>query len=166
MGITDIDDKIIKRSIESGKDFQDLSRHFETEFFADLNKLNIREPYLRCRVTDYVPQIIQFIEKLIAKDDGYVTKDGTIFFNESYKKIDLFIHKSYFIGSVYFNTNKYNKYGKLSTVPEVVKDQHSDKKSALDFALWKAAKDNEPSWKSPWGCGRPGWHIECSTIAR
>ncbi|XP_012528057.1 probable cysteine--tRNA ligase, mitochondrial isoform X2 [Monomorium pharaonis] len=145
MGITDIDDKIIKRSIESEKDFETLSRHFENEFCADMNKLNIREPYLRCRVTNYVPQIIQFIERLIAKDDGYVTKDG----------------------SVYFNTSKYDKYGKLSTPlqSDVVTDQHIGKKSALDFALWKAAKANEPFWKSPWGHGRPGWHIECSAIA-
>ncbi|XP_011703416.1 PREDICTED: probable cysteine--tRNA ligase, mitochondrial isoform X1 [Wasmannia auropunctata] len=146
MGVTDIDDKIIKRSIESGKDFETLSRHFETEFFADMNKLNILEPYLRCRVTDYISQIVQFIERLIAKDDGYVAKDG----------------------SVYFNTGKYNKYGKLATplLPNVIKDQHvMYKKSPLDFALWKAAKDNEPSWKSPWGHGRPGWHIECSAIA-
>ncbi|KAG5344542.1 SYCM protein, partial [Acromyrmex charruanus] len=147
MGITDIDDKIIRRSIESGKDFKTLSRHFETEFFADMNKLNIHEPYLRCRVTDYIPQIIQFIEKLIAKGDGYVAPDG----------------------SVYFNTSKYNKYGKLSTlvtVNDTVNDQNFvGKKSALDFALWKAAKENEPSWKSPWSYGRPGWHIECSAIA-
>lgn len=81
MGVTDIDDKIIRRSIESEKDFETLSRHFEAEFFADMNKLNIREPYLRCRVTDYIPQIIQFIERLIAKDDGYVAPDGTIFIN-------------------------------------------------------------------------------------
>lgn len=79
MGVTDIDDKIIKRSIESEKDFMTLSRYFESEFFEDMNKLNIREPYLRCKVTDYVPQIIQFIERLIAKDFGYVTKDGMIF---------------------------------------------------------------------------------------
>lgn len=148
MGITDIDDKIIRRSIESGKDFEALSRHFETEFFADMNKLNIREPYLRCRVTNYIPQIIQFIKRLIAKDDGYVTKDG----------------------SVYFNTSKYNRYGKLSTpltddAPLTAKDQNIGRKSVLDFALWKAAKENEPSWKSPWGQGRPGWHIECSAIA-
>ncbi|KYN03790.1 PREDICTED: probable cysteine--tRNA ligase, mitochondrial [Cyphomyrmex costatus] len=145
MGITDIDDKIIKRSFESEKDFETLSRHFETEFFADMNKLNISEPYLRCRVTDYIPQIIQFIERLIAKDDGYVASDG----------------------SVYFNTSKYNKYGKLSTpVFDTVDDQNFiGKKSALDFALWKAVKKNEPSWKSPWGYGRPGWHIECSAIA-
>lgn len=83
MGITDIDDKIIKRSIESEKDFKALSEHFEYEFFEDMNKLNIREPYLRCKVTDYVPQIIQFIERLIAKNDGYVTKDGMIFINIS-----------------------------------------------------------------------------------
>ncbi|XP_024883349.1 cysteine--tRNA ligase, mitochondrial [Temnothorax curvispinosus] len=144
MGITDIDDKIIRRSIESEKDFKTLSRHFESEFFADMNKLNIREPYLHCRVTDYVPQIVQFIEKLIAKDDGYVAKDG----------------------SVYFNTSKYKNYGKLSVLPDVANDQPvAGKKSVLDFALWKAAKDNEPSWKAPWGCGRPGWHIECSAIA-
>jgi len=73
-----------------------------------------------------------------------------------------------FTGSVYFNTSKYNKYGKLSTlVLDNVNDQNFiGKKSALDFALWKAAKENEPSWKSPWGYGRPGWHIECSAIAR
>jgi len=83
MGVTNIDDKIIKRSIESGKDFEALSSYFETEFFEDMNKLNIQEPYLRCRVTDYIPQIIQFIERLVVKDDGYVTKDGIIFVNIS-----------------------------------------------------------------------------------
>ncbi|KAL0127604.1 hypothetical protein PUN28_003117 [Cardiocondyla obscurior] len=144
MGITDIDDKIIKRSIESQQDFYTLSRHFESEFFSDINKLNIREPYLSCRVTDYIPQIIQFIERLVAKEDGYVTNDG----------------------SVYFNTKKYNNYGKLANLPNAEKDQPvGNKKSVLDFALWKASKDNEPFWKSPWGCGRPGWHIECSAIA-
>lgn len=144
MGITDIDDKIIKSSIASGEDFKTLSRHFETEFYADMNKLNIREPYSYCRVTDYIPQIIHFVKELVARDYGYVTKDG----------------------SVCFDTNKYNKYGKLrNPIPDPAKNKHPDKKSALDFALWKASKDNEPSWKCPWGHGRPGWHIECSTIA-
>ncbi|KAL6447973.1 hypothetical protein ACFW04_000192 [Cataglyphis niger] len=144
MGITDIDDKIIKCSIESNKDFKTLSKHFETEFYADMNKLNICEPYLYCRVTDYIPQIIYFVKELLARNYGYVTKDG----------------------SVYFDTRKYNKYGKLATpITDAVKSQHLDKKSVLDFALWKATKDNEPSWKCPWGHGRPGWHIECSAIA-
>lgn len=79
MGITDIDDKIIKSSIASGEDFKTLSRHFETEFYADMNKLNIREPYSYCRVTDYIPQIIHFVKELVARDYGYVTKDGKIF---------------------------------------------------------------------------------------
>lgn len=76
MGITDIDDKIIKCSIESGKDFKTLSKHFETEFYADMNKLNIGEPYLYCRVTDYIPQIIHFVEELLTRNYGYITKDG------------------------------------------------------------------------------------------
>ncbi|XP_020283326.1 probable cysteine--tRNA ligase, mitochondrial isoform X2 [Pseudomyrmex gracilis] len=143
MGITDIDDKIIKRAAESGKDFRDLSRHFEAEFFTDMSNLNVREPFLYCRVTDYVPQIIQFIEKLVANGYGYVTKTG----------------------SVYFDISKYDKYGKLTVPIEDTASSHAEKRSPLDFALWKTAKDNEPSWKCPWGCGRPGWHIECSAIA-
>jgi len=79
----------------------------------------------------------------------------------------MFTYKLHFVGSVYFNTSKYNNYGKLQIpCPDVAKSQQEDKKSALDFALWKAAKSNEPSWKCPWGHGRPGWHIECSAIAR
>lgn len=141
MGVTDIDDKIIKRSIETGEDYKALSKRFEIEFLEDMSKLNVCEPYLLCRVTDYVPQIIRFIQKLITSGYGYITKDG----------------------SVYFDTSKYNGYGKLSTpFPDV---PHADKRSALDFALWKAAKDKEPSWECPWGHGRPGWHIECSAIA-
>ncbi|XP_014478439.1 PREDICTED: probable cysteine--tRNA ligase, mitochondrial isoform X2 [Dinoponera quadriceps] len=141
MGITDIDDKIIKRSIENKQNFKTLSRHFEMEFLEDMNKLNVRKPYMCCRVTDYVPQIIHFVEKLIATGYGYVAENG----------------------SVYFDTNKYNRYGKLSIpLPDT---GHPYKKSALDFALWKVAKDNEPSWKCPWGHGRPGWHVECSVIA-
>lgn len=69
-----------------------------------------------------------------------------------------------FLGSVYFDTCKYGMYGKLST--PLLNNSHPDKKSAMDFCLWKAAKENEPCWKSLWGFGRPGWHIECSTIAR
>lgn len=173
MGITDIDDKIIKRSIESGEDFKALSKRFETEFLDDMNKLNVREPYFYCRVTDYVPQIICFIEKLIASGYGYITKDGTIFINilifccyENIIRLSFDFHLQFcnFAGSVYFDTNKYDRYGKLSTpFPDAI---HTDKRSALDFALWKAAKDKEPSWECPWGHGRPGWHIECSAIAR
>lgn len=81
MGITNIDDKIIKRSIEMKQDFKTLSSHFEMEFLEDMNKLNVRKPYMYCKVTDYVPQIINFVEKLIADGYGYLTKDGTVFIN-------------------------------------------------------------------------------------
>ncbi|EFN83100.1 Cysteinyl-tRNA synthetase, mitochondrial [Harpegnathos saltator] len=141
MGITDIDDKIIKCALESKQDFKALARRFEMEFLEDMNRLNVREPYIYCRVTDYVPRIVHFVEKLIASGYGYILKDG----------------------SVYFDTNKYNRYGKISIPsPDAT---HPDKKSTLDFALWKAGKSDEPFWESPWGRGRPGWHIECSAIA-
>ncbi|XP_047343945.1 probable cysteine--tRNA ligase, mitochondrial isoform X5 [Vespa velutina] len=115
MGVTDIDDKIIKRAVEEGTDFKELSKFYENEFFNDLEMLNITMPHFSCRVTEYMPQIIQFIANILAKNKAYVAKD--------------------------------------------------DKRSSLDFALWKAAKDKEPYWESPWGCGRPGWHIECSAMA-
>ncbi|XP_066594395.1 probable cysteine--tRNA ligase, mitochondrial isoform X2 [Prorops nasuta] len=122
MGITDIDDKIIKRSNERGQDYLELTMFYENEFFNDMNKLNISKPYLSCRVSDYIPQIVQLIENILKKDGAYVIED---------------VDDSF----------------------------HPLKKSALDFALWKSAKEGEPSWRSPWGYGRPGWHIECSAIA-
>ncbi|XP_043664415.1 probable cysteine--tRNA ligase, mitochondrial isoform X3 [Vespula pensylvanica] len=141
MGVTDIDDKIIMRAAEKGTNFKELSKFYEDEFFNDLEMLNITMPHLSCRVTEYIPQIIQFIANILAKNKAYVAKDG----------------------SVYFDTKSYNKYGKL-LVP-FMDTTCTDKRSSLDFALWKAAKDKEPYWESPWGCGRPGWHIECSAMA-
>lgn len=79
MGVTDIDDKIIKRAIEDGKDFRELSKFYESEFFNDLEMLNVTMPYLSCRVTEYMPQIIQFIANILAKNKAYVAKDGTFF---------------------------------------------------------------------------------------
>ncbi|XP_035717122.1 probable cysteine--tRNA ligase, mitochondrial isoform X1 [Vespa mandarinia] len=141
MGVTDIDDKIIKRAVEEGKDFKELSKFYENEFFNDLEMLNITMPHFTYRVTEYMPQIIQFIANILVKNKAYVAKDG----------------------SVYFDTKSYNKYGKL--VVPFMDTIYTDKKSSLDFVLWKATKDKEPYWESPWGCGRPGWHIECSAMA-
>ncbi|XP_043492051.1 probable cysteine--tRNA ligase, mitochondrial [Polistes fuscatus] len=141
MGITDIDDKIIKRAAEKGIDFRELSKFYENEFFNDMEILNVTMPYLNCRVTEYIPQIMEFITNILDKNGAYIAKDG----------------------SVYFDTKSYNKYGKL--IIPFTDSNHSDKRSSLDFALWKAAKDKEPYWESPWGRGRPGWHIECSVMA-
>ncbi|XP_031831516.1 cysteine--tRNA ligase-like protein, mitochondrial isoform X2 [Nomia melanderi] len=141
MGITDIDDKIINRANETNQNFKTLSEHYEQEFIEDMKMLNVTKPNLYCRVTDFIPQIIKFINNILSKEKAYIGKSG----------------------SVYFDVSKHNMYGKLST--PFSDSSHSDKKSALDFTLWKAAKKGEPFWEAPWGNGRPGWHIECSTIA-
>ncbi|OAD58189.1 Cysteine--tRNA ligase, mitochondrial [Eufriesea mexicana] len=136
-----IDDKIIKRSKELKQNYKDITKHYENEFIEDMQMLNIAKPHLYCRVTDYISQIIQFVQGIIDNGNAYISKDE----------------------SVYFDTHKYAMYGKL--MPPVSDSNHPDKKSSLDFCLWKKAKEGEPFWKSPWGPGRPGWHIECSTIA-
>ncbi|XP_015125022.1 probable cysteine--tRNA ligase, mitochondrial isoform X2 [Diachasma alloeum] len=143
MGITDIDDKIILHSQGSSKfsSWRHLSKHYEQEFFSEMRQLNILPSYVYCRVTDYIPEIINFISTLITKDFAYKSTDN----------------------SIYFNASKYPAYGKLRKPDENMTS--SLKLSPWDFALWKAAKPNEPFWDSPWGPGRPGWHIECSTMA-
>lgn len=141
MGLTDIDDKIIHRSQRTEQPWKNLTKFYEEEFFRDMKALNVLKPYMSCRVTDHIPQIIKFIENIFKKDAAYLAKDG----------------------SVYFDTLKFENYGKFRTCQEETKD--SIKKSSLDFALWKASKENEPFWESPWGNGRPGWHIECSVMA-
>ncbi|XP_043476848.1 probable cysteine--tRNA ligase, mitochondrial [Leptopilina heterotoma] len=141
MGLTDIDDKIIKRSQETNQSWKNLTMFYEEEFFRDMKLLNVAKPYMSCRVTDNIEKIIKFIENIFKNDAAYQANDG----------------------SVYFDTLKFGNYGKFRQCQE--EKQDSIKKSSLDFALWKAAKENEPFWESPWGNGRPGWHIECSVMA-
>ncbi|VVC33268.1 Cysteine-tRNA ligase,Cysteinyl-tRNA synthetase/mycothiol ligase,tRNA synthetases class I [Cinara cedri] len=140
MNITDLDDKIISKAHAYNKNPSQIAKKYEIEFVEDLKLLNIKQPDIMARVTDFIPQILNFIQDLQEKDLVY-SSDGSLF----------------------FDTTKYKRYGKLFKVPKVVK--HSFKRSNLDFALWKAAKAGEPSWNSSWGPGRPGWHIECSAIA-
>ncbi|KAL5281158.1 CARS2 family protein [Megaselia abdita] len=143
MNITDIDDKIIKRSEEKGISWSEISRKYENEFWDDLDKLNIRKPDIRIRVTEHILKIVSFIEKLVNDGHAYVGTDQ----------------------SVYFKVSSYPNYGKLQNI---VLDNKivPHKSSSADFALWKAKKQpNEPCWSSPWGEGRPGWHIECSSLA-
>lgn len=161
MNITDIDDKIIKKVIENqdkGEDLYSISRKYEDLFFKDMEDLNVKYPDRIVRVTEYVPEIIKFIEKLISNGYAY--------------------HSN---GSVYFDINSYTKnghrYAKLdpskvgskeveTELDGVLGSQNvDDKKSPNDFALWKKSKEKEPFWNSPWGEGRPGWHIECSVMA-
>lgn len=141
MNITDIDDKIIARSNEAKEDWKLLARRYENEFWMDMERLGIETPNVKVRVTDHMPQIIQFTQTLLDKQIAYRHTDG----------------------SVYFEVSKCPTYGKFQVLNE--RTDHEFKKSEFDFAVWKSAKVNEPYWNAPWGKGRPGWHVECSVLA-
>ncbi|XP_009664702.2 probable cysteine--tRNA ligase, mitochondrial isoform X2 [Struthio camelus] len=146
MGITDIDDKIIKRANEMSVSPVALARIYEEDFKQDMAALKVLPPTVYMRVTENIPQIVSFIKRIIASGQAYTTSEG----------------------NVYFDVKSWGKrYGVLTTIYPDTEDEvvDTDKRHDKDFALWKAAKPQELSWASPWGRGRPGWHIECSTIA-
>ena len=146
---TDVDDKIINKSMEEGTSASEVSEKYIKYFFEDISKLNILESVKRPKVTENMAEIIEIIQKLI--DNGF-----------AYEKD----------GDVYFEVKKYKDYGKLSNqkIEDLELGARIDvseiKKNPVDFALWKKKKDGEPFWESPWGQGRPGWHIECSAMAK
>jgi len=145
--ITDIDDKIIKRASDEGISWTEVADTYTKDYLESLEKLNVNVDF-HPRVTRHIDDIIKFIERLLDKGYAYVTASG----------------------SVYFNVDSFDDYGRLSNIREKKAwDQKegvtSEKIHPYDFALWKAAKPGEPSWKSPWGYGRPGWHIECSVMS-
>lgn len=145
---TDIDDKMIQKANEEGITVAELAERFIEEYFKDADALGIKRASYHPRATDHIEDIIQFIEKLIEKGYAY--------------EVD---------GDVYFDTTAYEDYGKLSkqNLEELEAGARiqpgEKKKNPMDFALWKAQKPGEPAWDSPWGKGRPGWHIECSVMA-
>ncbi len=145
--ITDIDDKIIEKSFEQGIAFNELTSRVSKEFNEAYLALNCKTPNYEPKATESIEEIIQLITLLEEKDIAYQTSSG-----------------------VYFDISKYDNYLELSgrSLDDLISgtrvDLVKDKKNDEDFALWKFAKENEPSWKSPWGLGRPGWHIECSAM--
>lgn len=147
--ITDIDDKIIVRSVERGISFQDLTEEQIAYMHADEKNLGILSPDVEPRASQYIAKIIALIHRLYDTGYAYVTKQG----------------------DVCFRVDKFKEYGKLSqqNVDKLIAGSRieidQDKFSPVDFVLWKQAKPNEPAWDSPWGAGRPGWHIECSAMA-
>jgi cysteinyl-tRNA synthetase len=145
---TDIDDKIIKRANELGIDSKELAEKYINEFYEDMDALNVQRATLEPRATEHISDIIQVVQKLIQKKTAY--------------PLD---------GDVYFSIESFKEYGKLSgrkledmeAGARVAVDER--KHNPFDFALWKSAKPGEPSWESPWGKGRPGWHIECTAMS-
>lgn len=146
--ITDIDDKVIEKSRDQGIDWRMLAERNTRELLDVTNALNIEPPTVMPRATQHIAEIIDLVSKLI--DSGHAYESG---------------------GDVYFDVRSYPRYGKLSgknidDLKEGVRiDPSENKRNPLDFALWKAAKPGEPFWFSPWGKGRPGWHIECSAMS-
>jgi cysteinyl-tRNA synthetase len=146
---TDIDDKIIRRANEEGVDCKALAEKYIGEFNIDMGRLGLEKPSVEPRATEHIPEMIQLISTLIQK--GFAYQGG---------------------GDIFFSVEKFKNYGKLSkrNLEEMQAGARVEidekKKNPLDFALWKASKIGEPFWESPWGKGRPGWHIECTVMSQ
>ncbi|MCW9027722.1 MAG: cysteine--tRNA ligase [Kangiella sp.] len=148
--ITDIDDKIINRANENGEDFSQLTERFIQEMYKDFDAIGLQRPDIEPRATQTMAEIIQMTQTLIEKGAAYATDNG----------------------DVYFHVPAFKDYGKLSKQDLTQLNAgervgvNDIKKDPMDFALWKSSKPGEPSWDSPWGKGRPGWHIECSAMSK
>lgn len=153
MNITDIDDKIIKKSNEEHIDFKILAKKWEIEFMNDMKMLDVIPPTVLTRVSDFIPEIIEFIEKLVNKKIAYISNNSVYFDIEEYKKSNIYGK----LKNIHAHSND------ISDVDEEL--EILEKRNKSDFALWKKAKEFEPYWDSPFGKGRPGWHIECSAMA-
>ena len=146
---TDIDDKMIRRAHEEGITVKELGERFIEEYYKDADALGIERATVNPKATEHIPEIIAMIEKLVAKGLAYACDNG----------------------DVYYNTQAFPGYGKLcgQNLEDLESgariDVDPNKKHPMDFALWKAQKPGEPAWDSPWGKGRPGWHIECSAMS-
>jgi cysteinyl-tRNA synthetase len=161
MNVTDVDDKIILRANERGIEFDELSREFEAEFLEDLELLNVRPADYVTRVSEYVPEVVEYVQRIINNGFGYES-DGSVYFDTT-----AFVEGGHNYGklepwSVGNGELLAEGEGRLTSADEGVKRA---KRAANDFVLWKKSKPNEPTWESPWGPGRPGWHIECSAMA-
>ena len=146
--ITDVDDKIIEAAKKEKVKIEDITSKFEKIYNQDMLELNVRLPDIQPKATEYIKEMIIMIEKLVQNQSAYISNDHVI-----------------------FNVKKYKHYGVLSrrTKDEQIAGSRIEvadyKKNPEDFVLWKPSKEDEPGWESPWGRGRPGWHIECSAMS-
>ena len=146
---TDVDDKIIKRAQEEGVSTGEIATRYIKEFYADMGALGLKDPTVEPKATEQIPEMIALVQRLIEKGHAYQVE-----------------------GDVYYAVESFHEYGKLSrrSLDEMQAGARVEvdekKRNPLDFALWKTAKPGEPSWESPWGRGRPGWHIECSAMSQ
>jgi cysteinyl-tRNA synthetase len=139
--------------------FTTLTKRYEARFFEDMHSLNVLDPDVTTRVTEFGPQIVSYVERIIANGYAYATSDGSVYFDiAAFEKVD----KNHYARLEPWNRND----KELQADGEgALTKKSSEKRSDADFALWKSSKPGEPAWDSPWGPGRPGWHIECSVMA-
>jgi len=161
MNITDIDDKIIRKSIEEKVPFTDIARRYETEFLDDMRRMNVNLPDSITRVSEYMPEIVAFIEQIIKNGFAYESNGSVYFDVKGFGAADDHTYAKLEPTSV----NNKEKMAESEGVLTNTEVTQSEKKYESDFALWKKVKPDEPFWESPWGQGRPGWHIECSAMA-
>jgi L-cysteine:1D-myo-inositol 2-amino-2-deoxy-alpha-D-glucopyranoside ligase len=150
--VTDIDDDIVRKAQELGEDWQELGNHWTQHFIEDMQALNVRPPDHFPRATDVIPQIIEMVQDLLTAGVAYQSGEN-----------------------VYFHVADWPEFGKLSCIPReemlpIANERGNNpddphKRDPLDFVLWQAQAEGEPAWESPWGSGRPGWHIECSAMS-
>ena len=146
--VTDVDDKIINRANEEGRSAAEVAADYTEKFIADMHRFGIEDPDVRPKATEEIPTMVKLVERLVERGHAYEVE-----------------------GDVYFSVRSFNHYGQLSgrNIDDLQAGARVDvderKQDPLDFALWKAAKPGEPSWDSPWGKGRPGWHLECSAMS-
>jgi cysteinyl-tRNA synthetase len=145
---TDIDDKILRRAVEEGSDYLAVSTKYIQAFYEDFDRLGLLRPETEPKATEHIPEIVALVQELVEKGKAYAVN-----------------------GDVYYSVKRFPEYGKLSgkNVEDLLSGARVEvderKQDPLDFALWKASKPGEPAWESPWGPGRPGWHIECSAMS-
>lgn len=144
MNITDVDDKIIRRANEKGVSIEEYTKDYIESFLEDMEALGLVKPDVIPKATEHINDMIKLIDKIIERGYAYVSG-----------------------GNVYFDIERFSEYGKLSRISkdQMIAEEGEGKKNPYDFALWKAWKPGEPYWNSPWGKGRPGWHIECSAMS-
>lgn len=149
---TDIDDKIIKRANQEGVSWREVAEKYTEEYYRDMDRLGIMRADIEPKATDHINEMIEIVKRLIEKGYAYEVEEGEA-------------------KSIYFSVERFPQYGKLSKkkIEDLMHGARVEvderKKSPLDFALWKASKPDEPWWDSPWGKGRPGWHIECTAMS-
>lgn len=180
MNVTDIDDKIIKRAAEAGEPFAHLARRYEAAYFDDMRALGVRPPDLVTRVSEYVPDVIAYIAAIVKRGMAYAA-GGSVYFDVAAFRAGGHHYAKLEPGSAGNAARLAEGEGGLDGLPAATADaaegaaaaaaaaatasRGAEKKSPSDWALWKASRPGEPHWDSPWGPGRPGWHIECSAMA-